>query len=125
MLYLMKELLRRDTLALLISVVSLIIAFTSLRTARSVFRVNLREQWIEKFSQEIRACLPANYIPGAAGLRVARLADALPAQLRSKRREIIEHGYFRAVPGGGFAEFWVHLCEIQGWASEKPPRPAS
>jgi len=105
----------RENAAIVLSLTSLAIAIAALRTARSVFRVNLREQWIEKFNQEFRACLPSNNISSSAGLRIARLADSMPEQLIGRRRDIIEHGFYRAVPGGGFREFWGHLCEIQRW----------
>lgn len=101
--------------AIVISLLSLAVAWWSRQIAQAAFSVNLGEQWIEKFSQEFNACLPTNNISNAAGLRIARLADSMPEQLISSRREIIEHGFLRAVPGGGFPKFWSHLCQIQKW----------
>jgi hypothetical protein len=109
-----------SVVAIVISLATLAVAVRSLQTARAAFSINLREQWIEKFSQELKACLPTENISNRAGLRIARLADTMPEQLISSRREIIQHGFLRAVPGGGFSKFWTYLCEIQKWPNKQP-----
>lgn len=104
-----------DIIAIVISFFSFIVSIYSLKIARSSFSINLREQWTEKVCQEFKACLPTNSINHKAGLRIARLADSMPFQLQKQRREIIEHGFHRAIPGLNFDSFWKHLCEIQNW----------
>lgn len=99
----------------LLAIASLAVATLAMKTGRAAFSFTLREQWIEKIRHELESCLPTNNISQAAGLRIARLVDSMPKPLVSQRREIIQHGFYRALPGGGFDTFWNHLCEIQGW----------
>ena len=107
-----------DAFAIFLSLASLGVSVLSMRTARAAFSVTLRDQWIEKIRHELESRLPTNNICNAAGLCVARLVDSLPKQLVSQRREIVKHGFYRAIPGGGFEGFWNHLCKIQGWRDE-------
>lgn len=112
---LLKRLASLDVVAVVLSLTSLLIAWRAYVLSNARFEIDLQEHWVEKFSQEFKSVLPSNNIPQAAGLRIARLADSMPVKLHNKRREVIEHGYFRAIPGGGFDAFWEHLCEIQDW----------
>ena len=60
---------------------------------------NLREYWIEKFSQEFKGCLPTNNIRNRAGIRIARLADSMPSEFdawSSVRRNGVDAAGFYA-----------------------------
>jgi hypothetical protein len=83
---------------------------------RITFAINLREQWIDKFTQEFRNYKCDSYFIWAAGLPILELVGSMPLQLVLFRREIIERAYFRAFPKSGFynfRSFWDHLCDIQ------------
>lgn len=112
---LLKRLASLDVVAVVLSLTSMFIAWRAYVLSRARFEIDLREHWVDKFSKEFNDVLPSHNIPHAAGLRMARLADSMPVELHNKRREVIEHGFYRAIPGGDFDEFWEHLCDIQGW----------
>jgi len=104
-----------DKVAIGISLASFAFAIYSWLISRRVAASSQLEAWIVKVYGVIKDCLPSNDIPHEAGLPLVRLLDSIPKELQAKRKDIAKHGYFRAVPGGGFDAFWVHLCEIQEW----------
>lgn len=103
-----------DMVTIGISVASFVFAIYSWRISRRIAASNQLEAWILKVYEVIKNCLPSNDIPQSAGLPIVRLLDSMPKELQAKRKDIAMHGYFRAVPGGGFEAFWAHLCKITG-----------
>ena len=97
-----------------ISILSLGFAIWSWCLSWRVVKSQQLEAWIIKVFEAIRAKLPSNDIPHAAGLSVVSLLKSMPKELQKRRKYIVERAYERAVPGGKFDAFWKHLCEIQG-----------